>query len=240
MKRRTLFSLHRWIFIFMGIFMLIWLISGVVMSLPDYWFVKTGKYTAADIDYRTLVVSPAAAVTRFEQHHGGPQDIRKIRLNTIGDDTYYLVRASGGLKGSINARTGEYFDFPAALAEQLARQRYGIEAPLAASDYLTEYSATYPNGHLPVYRLGFTDRPGHYYYVNTDNGNVDQSTLLSRVYHGITSLHAFDPLVSLTGNNQLRMGLLFVTGAVSLLGTIIGVILIFPLRRKRAQQAGQA
>lgn len=238
MNKRLLGTLHRWIFIYMGIFMLVWLISGVVMALPYYWFTGLSNDEQPAIEYSTVTISPAEAVARFEQQHGRDLDVKHIQLTQIDDGLYYYLRAEGSVKGNIDARSGEPFSFPADLAEKITRGKFGIEAPLGESTYMTEHTASYPHGHLPVYRLTFEDNPGQYYYVNTDNGNVDRSTLISRIYNGIVSLHAFDPLTSITGSDKLRMGTLFITGVISLIGSVIGVILVFPLRRKRARQNG--
>lgn len=239
MNKRLLGKLHRWIFIYMGAFMLMWAITGIVIALPYYWFTGEIHDKQPSIDYNTYTLSPADAISRFRQHHGSGLNVNHVELAQIDDSLYYHMRADGGIKGNIDARTGELFSVSAALAEKYARSKFGIDAPLLESAYLTEYSAIYPNGKLPIYRLTFEDNPDNYYYVSPDKGHVNRSTLTTRIRNGIVSLHGFDPVQSLTGSEKLKRGSLVLTGAITLVGTVIGVILIFPLRRKIARKKVQ-
>ena len=70
MNKRTLGRVHRWIFIFMGVFMLVWLVSGVVMALPYYWFTGPSGDSGPVLDYNTVTLSPADAIAQLEQHTG--------------------------------------------------------------------------------------------------------------------------------------------------------------------------
>jgi uncharacterized iron-regulated membrane protein len=238
MNTYALRSLHRWIFIFMGLVMLVWLISGILMAVPHYWFGGVTRYHQPAAEFRTVNLSPAEAISRLEQQHGGRLDIEHIWLVQIENTPLYRIMAADAGSGFINGVTGEPFEFQPALAEQLARQQFNIDTPLLESTRLTAHSHTYPFGPLPVHRLRFVQHPGQYYYVNEEDASVSRSTTLSRIYNGITSLHDFSPLDTLAGNLKLRMPLLVLTGLLSLVGTIIGVLLIFPLRRKRNRSAG--
>ena len=238
MNKYTLHSLHRWIFIFMGVVMLVWLISGILMSVPQYWFGGVTRYHQPTAEFRAVNLSPAEAIARFEQQHGDRLDVERIWLVQIEDTPLYRIMAANAVSGFINGLTGEPFEFQPALAERLARQKFNIDTPLLESIRLTAHNHTYPFGELPVHRLRFEQYSGQYYYVNEKDASVSRSTILSRIYNGITSLHDFSPLDTLADNLKLRMPLLVLTGLLSLAGTIIGVILIFPLRRKRRRSAG--
>lgn len=237
MNKKLLGSLHRWIFMFMGIIMIVWLVSGIVMIMPHKWFggITRNDQPAID-DYHSISLSPAEAIARLEQHAGGHLDVKQIKLIQIHTDLYYRITARRNTAELISTLTGERFEFPPALAEQVARHNFNIESPLLESVWLTEHSSGYPYGDLPVYRLRFERLPGQFYYVNRNNGSVSRSTTLSRIYNGIVSLHGFHPVEALTGSKDLRMFLLYMTGALSLVGSTIGLLLIFPLRRKRGTQ----
>lgn len=235
MNKRLLGAWHRWLFIFMGIFMLIWLVSGVVMSLPWTWFIPPGNTDLPAPDYSAITLSPAEAITRFEQHAGKKLDVKKVKIMQIDDGLYYFVRTQDDTTGHVNGVTGEILDFTPELATRLVRSKHGIEAPVQKATYLVEHTGIYPAGPLPVYRVNFEDKPSHYYYVNANSANIVKSSLVTRSYRLIVSLHAFEPMQLLPRGEQLRLLSLFITGMLSLIGTVIGVFLIFPLRRKRAR-----
>jgi len=96
----------KWIFIFMGVFLFAWLISGMVMLLPSGWFgpeARAGGYT---IDYRAANLSPADAIARIEARSGVPLEVASVRLQRIRDQLLYAVKIRGGEEQLVDASTG--------------------------------------------------------------------------------------------------------------------------------------
>ena len=219
----------------MGLFMLTWLISGIVMLLPQYWFGAITRHEQPAVDFRTITLSPAQAIRYYEGHTRTPLDIKQIQLQQIHHHLLYSIKADGYETGYIDSQTGRYFEFTPELAEQITRFKFDNNAPLLESTRLTGHDTTYPFGQLPVFRVRFEDDPGVKYFVSEKNAAVTRSSALSRVRGAIVSLHDFGPLEFLTNSSNLRRNLLIATGALSLLGAVIGLYLTLPTRRKHRQ-----
>lgn len=238
MTRGQFRTLHKWIFIFMGAIILAWCASGILMVLPMQWFGAAVDGVQPAIDYRNITLSPAEAAARLEQHTGTRLDVRRIQLQQIHEHLLYQINAEGHATGYIDALTGGYFEFTPDLAEQITRTAFDIDAPLAESTRLTEHDTSYPFGQLPVFRVRFADGTGSRYFVNESSARVSRSTALSRLRSAIVSLHTFEPVEYFTHSSKLRKNLLVLTGAITMLGAIIGYILALPGGRRHKQAAG--
>ena len=226
-------KLHKWIFIFMGVFLFAWLISGMVMLLPSGWFgpeVRAGGYT---IDYRAASLSPADAIARIEARSGVPLEAASVRLQRIRDQLLYAVKIRDGEEQLVDASTGAYFEVTPELAESVARAGFGIEEPVAEIVQLHEHDISYPWGALPVFRVRFVDDPSVAYLVDQRTARVSRSSTATRVRTAVSRLHDFQPIELLTGSAPVRKALLLLTCAIGLLGVITGYYLVFSVRRRR-------
>jgi uncharacterized iron-regulated membrane protein len=223
-------KLHKWVFMFMGVFMLAWLLSGLVMILPPSWFGVLTRFDRSDADYTLAVLSPAQAVALIERQAGTSADVRKVTLRKIDGRILYEIALGNSESRLIDAQSGELFSFTPELAERITRRIFNITAPLLESTRLTDHDSTYPRGQLPVYRVRFSDNPAVAYFMQESNLRIFRSSSLSRVRSAITSLHDLRPFELLTGSDDFRHNLLVATTLVSLVGAFAGLILILPYR----------
>lgn len=231
-------TLHKWIFIFMGVFIIAWSLSGVLMVLPNHWFGAVTRSNQPAANYHNITLSPVQAIASLERHTGTRPDVQHIQLQQIHSYLLYRINAKGQDPVYINSQTGEYFEFTPELAEEITRINFEIDTPLEESIRLTEHDISYPFGQLPIFRVRFTDQKGVSYFVSERNATVYRSSTLSRIRSAINSLHTFQPLKLLTDSEVIKKSLLVFTGTLSLLGAIIGYILTFPAGRKNKQPAG--
>jgi len=238
MTRGTLRTLHKWIFIFMGAFILIWCLSGVLMVLPQQLFGESIRFSRPAVDYRNVTLSPAGAIARLRQYTGHEVNARRVELLQIHYQLLYRIEAGDHTNHYIDALSGRRFEFTPALAEDIARNAFGIRKPAIESTRLTEHDKSYPLGQLPVYRVRFEAKPDVQYYVNEANGRVTRSTTTASIRNVIMALHALEPVEQLTHNRELRRNLLVLTGTISLLGAVFGYILTLPAGRKGKQTTG--
>ena len=218
----------------MGVFMLAWLISGILMLTPGRWFGDLKPRSASHfVDYSQITLSPADIISRLDADRRTPQDIRAVTLRRISDRALYEVRFKGGETQLFDAQTGQPFVFTPELAEALARDAYPSTAAVHSIEKLEEYDRLYSWGSLPIYRLRFEDHPSAIVTVVQADGRVMRLTSMMGVQRAITGLHEFIPVKLVTDNDNVRKGLLILTGTLALIGTIAGIYLIFPVRRKR-------
>jgi len=233
MARDTWHRLHKKIFILMGAFLFVWLVSSLVMLIPPSWFGSAARTPGGDVNYRAASLSPADVIARMEARSGRALDVVSVSLQHIQDQLLYAVSLKGGEKQLVDAGTGAYFDITPGLAESTVRATFPTEAPVAEIVQLHEHDTSYPWGALPAFRVSFTDNPSVYYLVEPGTTRVVRSSPASRLRRAIVSLHQFDPIESLTGSVLARKGLLVITCVVSLLGVITGYYLVFYAHRRR-------
>jgi hypothetical protein len=238
MKVKTWHQIHKYLAIFAGLFLLAWTVSGIVMMLPVEWFEPTAMTTPERIDYSGAMISPAVAVERLEEKLGAPVEVITLELKTIqGRPIYDIIAANVGSK-LIDATTGAPFQVTQKVAEQIAREAIASQAEIQSTVRIKEHNISYPFGPLPVFRIAFSDRPGMYYYVTTQDGVISQSNWLTRVRSAVVSLHTFEPVQLLTDKTGVRQGLLVVTAAVGVLVALTGYyIAILPAMRRRQRKA---
>lgn len=232
MNRTQLRNIHRWVFTATGIFILIWLLSGLLMALPDYWFGGSIKWPDnPQLNYRKAVLSPSGAIARLEAENTGPVEVESVNLRQVSGQLLYSIKLTDGSEQLIDAMNGERFMFSQELAESMIRDSFNIEAPLANIEQLTEHSALYPWGSLPVYRLVFTDSPSASYFVAQKNLRLYRSSPVTKLRAAITSLHSFEPVNLLTSDKRIRNWLLIGISTIALAGAITGLVLTLPRRR---------
>lgn len=217
----------------MGVFMLAWLISGILMLIPGQLFGDLKPRSASHVvDYSQISLSPADIMSRLDADRRTPQDIRAVTLRKIFDRALYEVRFHGGETQVFDAQTGQPFVFTPELAEALARDAYPSTAAVHSIEKLEEHDRLYSWGSLPIYRLRFEDHPSAIVTVVQADGRVMRLTSMMGLQRAITGLHEFIPVKLVTDNDNVRKGLLILTGTITLLGTIVGIYLTLPVRRK--------
>lgn len=235
MNRILLRRIHRWVFILVGIFMLSQLASGLLMALPaDLFGVKVRWPGNTQVDYRQAVLSPAEAIARLDLDSTPAAAIKRVQLRQIDDQLFYSIVLADNSEQLIAATTGRQFSFTPELAESMIRSRFGIEAPLAEIEHLTEHSSLYPWGSLPAYRLAFEDSSWKNYFLVQNDLKMFVSTPVTRVRAAITSLHEFEPIKLVTHDERVRKGLLIVVFGTALAGAVTGMLMLLPRRRKTA------
>lgn len=217
----------------MGVFILIWCISGILMIMPSDWFGGSARLSRPDIDYRNVMLSPAEAISRLEAHTGVAENIKNIQLQQIHHHLVYQIRTMGSGVHRIDGVTGDYFEYTAELAEDMARNAFKINAPLIESTRLTEHDSTFPFGQLPAYRMRFDNEPDVNYFVIENNARIRRSTNTSLIAGIIMSLHTLEPVEHITNSRMVRDTFLYLTGGLTLLGAIIGYIMTLPAGRKK-------
>lgn len=237
MTRGQYRALHKWIFIFMGAFILMWCASGILMVLPQHWFGESIEYSRPAVEYRNVTLSPADAIRQLEQHTGSEADVISVSLLQIHYRLLYRIQTGDWKYHYIDSLTGENFEFTPALAEDITRSIFTINSPAIESTRLTAHDMSYPLGELPVYRVRFEDN-GASFFVKEQDGRVTRSTIPAILRNLVMTLHVLEPVEHFTHSVWLRKNILVLTGALTLLGAVIGYILTLPAGRKGKQSAG--
>jgi hypothetical protein len=229
MTRSAITRLHRWIAIPIGVFILVWSISGIVMVAAPRLVPPAPQPSSGPLDLAGVGVSPAEAVASVEKRIGTTVSVQSLTLKRIGDVPVYSVSVEGKGLNLVDARTGQMFTMGPELAERIARRNVPAQAATRRVELVTERAPSYPWGPLPAYRVSF-DGVGSDYYVSTEDGSVLRFDTRHMVVGLIESLHTFAPVRLLTEREGVRQGLLLLTSIVAVGLGITGYFLALPRR----------
>ncbi len=218
--------IHLWSGLILGVQVLLWMASGVVMSWFPIELVRgeTSAFSAPDtpLDAQTYA-SPGGIIAQAE----GPVSLELRRF--LGRPVY-LTRGPGAA-GLYDASTGEKLT---PLKEDMARR-------VAAQDYVGDGEIvraammTYPpkeyRGERPVWRIDYNDRFHTRLYISPTTGEVRaRRNDIWRLYDFFWMLHIMDYKEREDFNNPL----LIAASAAGLVFAMSGIIIVvYRLRRGR-------
>jgi hypothetical protein len=206
---------HKWIGIVIGLVLLLWVVSGLVMILPVTATGRGGD-RGAPPDWATATVSPAQALQAAVTANGGGT-LRRIELKRIRGAAAYQVRLDKGPVVLVDATTAAPIRITAELAAAIAAE--GVDG------------ATPSNVELVGNKWHLDLGGGRRAEVHAETGDVTRSARLDRFREALGhDLHVFAPLRSLPGEQATRLGSLWITGLISLVSILTGYWLALPKR----------
>ncbi|MBK6457226.1 MAG: PepSY domain-containing protein [Gemmatimonadetes bacterium] len=228
---RFLLWLHKWIGIVMGVIVLVWLVSGMVMILPFYPVVDQSQLATPNM--RQAVISPAAATEIAVVREQGGSEPRKVQLIPVGGDPYYKIDLMGGKSFLISAIDGERLLIKREVAEGLARRGLPPAVRVRAVSEITEHSLANPRGPVPAFRFEFDDPSETTALVGIRDGVVMHTDGRKRIRAFVTGLHTFDQLELLVGDSTPKKGALHLTSIISIVLVMSGYYVVLPRRWRR-------
>lgn len=213
---------HRWLGIALGLMVLLWFISGLVML-----FVARPQLDEAErlaglpvLDSASLRLSPSAAW----QVLGLPGQPQAVRLNAAGGLATYRILAAQRW-WAVDAGTGQIRDMADAEQARRMAQAYGRNAKITASvaidvDQWTVYRQNDPL--RPFWRVEFDD--GRDFYVSRRSGEVTLDTTRSeRIWNWLGSVVHWIYIPPLRQNTPLWRHIVLWSSFAALLLAISGI-----------------
>jgi hypothetical protein len=232
-NRRAMHTAHKWLAISVGLFFLVWILSGVVMILPPPSYGPPPERAAQALDLGEELISPTRAIAGLQNG----AEVHAVTLRRILDTPVYEIATGREGPLLVSARSGEVFTITAGVAEQIIRTQFPSESRVLQTELVTNHSLTYAWGPVPAYRIAAAGQAGTTYYVSAGDGEVRRSNRWSRVQEAIASLHTFEPLKLLTRRERVRKGLLLLMSAIGIGAAGTGYYLAVPRRRRRSMPA---
>ena len=215
--------LHKWIGIVVGIILLMWSVTGIVLMIPG----PRPAVNARVLDVHQATVSPAQAALAA----GGDSalNIRAMSLIQIHDQLVYRID-TGRRPILIGASSGQRLEIGAELAEAIAREGTGGTSAPATVDLVLNHDGLYTTGSLPVWRVRFGDGvPAH---VTQQDGTLVPPGSRSRFRAVSHDLHNFSILRELIPANWFYRSSAILLAAVSVISIVTGYWLAWPRRRR--------
>lgn len=211
---------HLWAGLILGIQVLLWMLSGVVMSWFPIELVRgeVSAYSAPDIplDAQTYA-SPGGIIAQAD-------GATSIELRRFMGQPVYLARGEDGAKGIYDASSGERISpLNEATVRKIAKQDYVGEGNIIRAALMLYPPHEY-RAERPVWRVDFDDKYHTRLYILPNTGEVrSRRNDIWRLYDFFWMLHIMDYDERENFNNPLIM-------AASLTGFIFalsGMIIVF-------------
>jgi peptidase YpeB-like protein len=224
-SRWPMYRIHKWLAVTAGLFLLVWLITGVIMVLPPLSTGPAPVQPIQKIDFKDIVQSPAQAIANLEKILGTTSHVSSVGLKWIHDVLVYEIHFEDGGRHFINAVTGQVFSITRELAERFVLDAYPGQGRVQKVEMLEKHNYDYQWGPLPVYQIVLDSQQTTAYHVSTDDGSVRRSERMDRIRGAITSLHTFDPIKLITKRDAVRNGLLIITAVIGIVASLTGYYL---------------
>jgi len=186
---RVVVRLHRWFGLLIGLQLLLWALSGVVMS----WFhinLVRGE------TYATEAVLPDLAVQIFASPGGviaQAPGAKEVQLTSRLGRTVYVTKTDSGVTNLFDAKTGEKLSpLREKDARLVAERDYAGEAKIKHARLLTKAPSEYRDS-LPVWQVQYNDKLATRLYVSPGSGVVvSRRNKIWRLYDFFWMLHIMD------------------------------------------------
>lgn len=219
-------DLHKWMGIVIGLALLMWTITGIIMVLPGKRVRDTSN---KPLDVGRAVVSPAQALARLSERDSSGA-VRSIALIQILDNVVYQVETRRRTV-LVNAETGEPYEISEAVAERIARATFRGTAGNVAVERLTSYDTRYSSGDLPAFRVALGDSASTVSYVSARNGAIVSADSRRRLRSIVGKLHDFSVIKAVIGADWVHRGLAITACVLSIISIFTGYWLALPRRQ---------
>lgn len=215
-------TLHKWIAVTAGLFLLTWLISGLVLALPF----DTALPPDEPVELSELVLPPAQILARL----GPAAQAQLLGIRRIAGRAVYEIRTPDHGVFLVDTRTGERVPITRELAEQIVRRRFPTTAPVMHAEHLSRHDWMYRSGALPVWRIILHEGADVSYYVSR-TGDAQRFSRWRIAQLVMGKLHDFSALEVLFGNRGIAVALLYFGATVAIATALTGYYLALPRKR---------
>ena len=196
-------TLHKWVGLLVGLQFVVWLGSGLMMSLLDPARIEGTAQRAPDTEapaWPSGTVSPAAAL-RVATHPAATLD-----SGWLLDRPVYRLQSPQGTE-VVDARDGRRIAIDATLALRVAQAAYRGDGMPSSPRYLAKSLETRANPD-PVWRVDFSDAQDTTIYVSAHSGQVmEHRNATWRLFDIFWMLHIMDYGERVNFNNPLVVGM---------------------------------
>ncbi|EHY77308.1 Na+/proline symporter [Stutzerimonas stutzeri ATCC 14405 = CCUG 16156] len=227
--KRYLYLAHRWLGIALGLFVLLWIVSGVVMLFVGY-----PKLTPEEHLSRLqplsgdCCVAPGAALAASAD----PRTPLSLRLTGAGGSPRYLLDYGDGPLLVVDARSGKRIEHIGAAEALASARQFADGAEVRLLDQVEEDAWTRNHAlarERPLYRVQADDAEGRLLYVSSHTGLVVRdATAHERAWNLLGAwLHWLYPLREVMPKALWSVALVYgalLAAVLVLLGMLIGLL----------------
>ena len=217
--------LHKWIGIFVGLALLMWSITGIVLMLPGS---PPSPDRRARIDFSRATVSPAQVIAAMGDSN---PPVRSISIIQVEDLVAYRMD-TGRRPILIDASSGGRIEITPAIAESVARQAMGGGGGTMTVEVMTSHDRGYSTGALPVYRVAMGGTTG---YVSQLDGSFIPSNTGRKWKAVMHDLHNFSVIKLVIYPDWFYRTSAIIVSLVSIVSIFTGYWLALPRPKRKAR-----
>ncbi|WP_417492851.1 hypothetical protein [Maricaulis sp.] len=162
--------IHKWLALFVGIQIVIWVAGGAVMSLLDIDRVH-GDHHVAPPPVVELDLAGVISAAQAADAAGLPGPVRTVALMPWLGRAVYQVENYFGESRLVDAHSGERLTpISGATAIALAEDFHRGDLPAQSVEYLEAATTEYRDAPLPAWRVNFDDGDGTSLYYAAETG----------------------------------------------------------------------
>ncbi|MCQ4268606.1 PepSY domain-containing protein [Pseudomonas stutzeri] len=227
--KRYLFLAHRWLGIALGVFVLLWIVSGVVMLYVGYPKLTGGEHLSRLAPLAgDCCVAPGVALTAA----GGARPTSRLRLTSAGGSPRYLLDHGDGPLIAVDAQSGRRIERIGPDEALASARQFAGGAAVRLLDLIEEDAWTRNHAlarERPLYRVQSADAEGRLLYVSSHTGLVVRdATARERAWNYLGAwLHWLYPLREVLPKAAWAVALVYgalLAALMVLLGLLIGVL----------------
>lgn len=217
----ALTSVHKWIGVFIGIQVLLWIAGGLVMSAFPIELVR-GETQAATIEPTPIAADEFSIDLRPAIASIG--QVSALKTLRVAGRLYLQAERIGLPPLLVDARDGRVIAaIDRATAREVADRDFTGDGRIVAADLISERSTEF-RGALPVWRIRFDDARDTTIYVSPSSGQVvARRNDVWRLYDFFWMLHIMDYKERVDFNHALLIG----ASALALVLAATGFWLLF-------------
>ena len=223
-------KLHKWLAIFVGLQVLVWMATGALMSFLDLEEVRSEHV----ISRAAQTLPDDAAIPRWLSDS---DDITAITTRVLDGKTVTEVRRADGAVSLHEPQSGRILSpIPAATARSIARRAWvGPQTSIHAARLVDESVGTDFRGPFPAWQITYNDVANTRVYVDASSGAVLSARSDTwRFFDFIWGLHIMD----WTQRDRINSWWLLLFGIGGTIIAISGFVLLanrFPRTKRRAR-----
>lgn len=225
--RRLIFKVHKWVGIGIGVILLMWIVTGVLLAGGD----TPRASDDAPPDFGRATVAPAAALALATSGDSALTGVRSVEFQQLGSHFIYRIRGKGRTV-VVDAERGERLVMDEALARRVAVEAVP-GATIRSAELIRAHDRGYGSGSLPAWRVTLDDEAGTLVHLSVRDGVLGTSTGAKRMHLTMHNLHTFATLKVLGLPRGPVRWLLILASVISLVGVVTGYFMSLPKRWTR-------
>ena len=215
-------KLHKWVGLLIGIQVLLWLLSGLVMSLLDPAKVS-GQQWARHAEHEPQIFPQGLLLEPDQLSAEQLNGAISMQLQMIRGQATYRIRRADGVT-LVNATDGSVILFDKLAAERLARQEFTGEGEIASIESGVAPDRETRSRTGPYWRINFSDSANTSLYLSKTTGEIlDRRNSYWRVFDFFWMLHIMD----YAGRQNFNNTLIIVVALIAIWLGLSGFILLF-------------